>query len=92
MQTENQRVRKEVKRAQAQVNERLYNLGKVYHNYIPVYEIDSALVESGFEATEPAIYCGADGKSHEEVGHGKYLSMTWHKMESGRYEIVAYLN
>lgn len=81
-----------LRRAQIEVNSRLYDLGKVYHAYIPVYEIDSILVDNGFEATEPAIYCGADGKDHQEVGHGKYLSLAWHKMESGRYEIVAYLN
>ena len=82
-----------LKQAANRVNGVLYRLGLKYHDYIPVYEIDSALVNNGFEATEPAIYCGADGQIHEEVGHGMYLTMTWHKMEeTGRYEIVAYLN
>ena len=74
------------------VNEKFHTLGQTYWSYLPVYQIDSILVEAGFEATEPAIYCGRDGSIHEEVGNGKWLSMTWHKMESGRYEIVAYLN
>ena len=86
------RERKELKKATDQVNNGLYDLGLKYHDYIPVYEIDSILVQNGFDATEPAIYCGRDGKTHDEVGHGKFLSMSWHKMESGRYEIVAYLN
>jgi hypothetical protein len=92
MQTEQQRIAKEVKNATKQVNEALYKLGTRFHDYIPVYEIDSILVESGFDPTEPAIYCGRDGSIHELVGHNKYLFMTWHKMDTGRYEIVAYLN
>lgn len=92
MQTEAQRVAKEVKKAQDMVNNGLYTLGLKFHAYLPIYEIDSILVEAGFNATEPAIYCGRDGQIHEEVGHGKYLTMTWHKFESGSYEVVAYLN
>lgn len=26
------------------------------------------------------------------VREGKWLSLSWHRMESGRYEIVAYVN
>jgi len=83
---------KQLRKACVQVNDKFYQLGLLYLDYIPVYQIDEILVEAGFEATEPAIYCGRDGNIHEEVGHGKYLSMSWHKMESGRYEITAYLN
>ena len=83
---------KELKKATKRVNDQLYNLGLQYWNYLPIFEIDSILVEFGFDATEPAIYCGREGNTHEPVGDGKFLSMTWHKMESGRYEIVAYLN
>ena len=74
------------------VNDGLYQIGLKYWDYLPIYEIDSMLVENGFEATEVAIYCGRVGSAHEEVGHGKYLTFNWHRMDSGRYEIVAYLN
>jgi hypothetical protein len=80
------------KHATKKVNEALYKIGLKYWDYIPVYEIDSALVENGFDATEAAIYCGSGGKVDEYVGGNKYLHLNWHKMESGRYEIVAYVN
>ncbi len=74
------------------INEALYQIGLTYWDCLPIYKIDSILVDNGLEATEAAIYCGRDGSTHEEVGQGKYLTLNWHKMESGRYEIVAYLN
>jgi len=83
---------KQLRKACIRVNDRLYQLGLLYQHFIPIQSIDAILSEAGFNETEPAIYCGADGASHEHVGHNKYLSLTWHKMESGRYEIVAYLN
>jgi hypothetical protein len=86
------RVNPEDRKRSRKVNEALYQIGLKFWDYIPKYEIDSALVDNGFDATEPAIYCGRDGSIHEPVGHGKFLSLTWHKMDSGRYEIVAYLN
>jgi len=62
-----------------------------YFESIPVPEIDAILVAHGFSALEPAIYCGREGRINEGVGRGVFLTMTWYKMESGRYEIVAYL-
>lgn len=81
-----------VKASLKKVNDGLYNLGLKYWDYLPIYEIDSLLVENGFDATEAAIYCGREGKTHELVGYAKYFSMTWYKMDSGRYEVVAYVN
>jgi hypothetical protein len=83
---------KQLRKASAAVNKGLYQLGLKYWNYIPVYEIDSLLVDSGFAALESGIYTGHDGRSNEEVGFGKYLSMSWHRMESRRLEIVAYIS
>lgn len=82
----------ETKRAQKKVNDGLYKIGLKYWEYIPVFEIDSLLIENGFDATEAGLYCGESGRSEEQVGIHKYLHLTWHKMESGRFEIVAYLN
>jgi hypothetical protein len=83
---------REIKRKAQKVNDGLYAIGLKYWDYIPVYEMDSLLVENGFDATEAGIYCGTDSKIHEHVGAGKFFSMSYHKMESGRFEIVAYLN
>lgn len=74
------------------VNNRLHVLGLGYHDLLPIAQIDLILTDNGFQPTEPAIYCGADSKFHEPVGDGKYLTITWHKMESGRYEVTAYVN
>lgn len=39
------------------------------------------------------IYTGADGRIHEDIGEGVFLTLTWHKMEvTGRFEVVAYAN
>lgn len=73
-------------------NESLYELGTRYHESIPLVWLDSILKLNGFKETEPAIYCGRDGHSTEQVGDRTWLALNWHRMESGRYEIVAYLS
>ena len=73
------------------VNSELHQLGLSYWDYLPVYQVDSALTNHGFAATD-LWQAGNDGRHHEEVGEGKWLSVSWHKMESGRYEVVAYVN
>jgi hypothetical protein len=72
-------------------NNALHTLGLTYHESIPLVWIDSILTDNGFKATEEAIYCGRDGRSTEQVGDRTWLTLNWHKMESGRYEIVVYL-
>lgn len=62
-----------------------------YFESIPVDEINAILVSHGFTALESGFYCGREGRLNEGVGRGVFLTMTWYKMESGRYEIVAYL-
>jgi len=86
------------RKAMKQANKALYELGRTYHDGLPISTIDSILTSNGFNATEPAIYCGRDGQVIEPVSKDiprtyVYLSMSWHKMEvTGRYEIVAYLS
>jgi len=63
-----------------------------YHDGLALYDIDQILEENGFKTLEAAIYCGRDGSVHEQVGAKTWLSLTWHKMTSGRYEIVVYLS
>ena len=55
-------------------------------------EIDEALTVNGFNTLEPAIYCGRDGSVHEQVGERTWLVMQWHKMETGKYEVNAYVS
>ena len=78
--------------ARKRVNESLYRLGLTYWECIPLSCIDNILTEEGFRETEPAIYCGREGTSHERVGDHTWFTMTWHKMESGKYEVTAYVS
>jgi hypothetical protein len=63
-----------------------------FHDGLALYDIDCILQAHGFTGLEPAIYCGRDLWSHEQVGLRTWITLTWHKMESGRYEIVVYLS
>jgi hypothetical protein len=64
----------------------------IYHDGLPIQQIDEILDSCGFSATESAIYCGREGSATHQVGRNTFLAMTWYKMESGRYEIVAYVS
>ena len=79
------------RRAMRAVNAKLHEMGRVYHHGLPIHIIAGWLEEEGFSPMEAAIYCGAQGRVHEQVGPHTWLALTWYKMESGRYEIVAYL-
>lgn len=79
------------KKAKSAVNESLFAIK--YSDGIPINQIDAILAVNGFTQTEPAIYCGREGRSHEHVGEDVYLCLSWYKMpETGRYEIVAYVS
>jgi hypothetical protein len=78
--------------ARKRANEQFRALGVIYHVRLPIASIDEILIQNGFTPTEPAIYCGRDGRSHEQVGPNTWLSLTWHKMDSGRYEVTAYVS
>src|ERR1039458_7312714 len=82
------------KSARKAVNCKLDMLGKSYYVGLtePLLRIDSWLHEEGFTALSDGVYCGEDGRIHEQVGPHTWLSLTWYRMESGRYEIVAYLS
>ena len=90
--TSDQIVRVESK-ARRRANDDLHALTfNRYHEGLALDEIDTILTAHGFNSMEPAIYCGRDGSVHEQVGPKTWVSLTWHKMESGRYEIVVYLS
>jgi len=80
-------------KARRQANKQLSDLCSIYHDGLPIRQIDEILTASGFNKLEDAIYCGRDARMHEQVGAYTWFSMTWHKFdETGRYEIVAYLS
>ena len=81
----------EERKARARANKALAAL-PCYHPHIPLADIDAILTRHGFTATAEAVYCGREGRSAEQVGRSTYLSLSWYRMDSGRYEIVAYLS
>lgn len=87
--------RKEANDAEKRVNDLLdKEINKKYHNAIPVSDIVNILDANGFDSDElDAIYTGPSGRSHDSIGSGKYLTLSWFKMEqTGRYEITAYVS
>jgi hypothetical protein len=80
-------------RNRRKANVDLATLCSVYHNSIPIKEIDEILTRHNFRTTEEGIYCGREGRIHEQVGERTYLSMTWYKIDHRPvYEIVAYVS
>lgn len=74
-------------------NASLWKLGTVYHKTLPIHDIDTALRANGFEPTSVWTFQpGGEVRVHEAVGDGKWLSVSAHKMESGNWEVVAYVN
>jgi hypothetical protein len=79
------------------VNRLLQELGLRYHDGLPISEITEILIQNGLPVLEDGLYCGHEGKFSEPLGKfGKrclYLHLSWYRMpETGRYEIVAYVN
>jgi hypothetical protein len=75
-----------------QVNQALTELGKVYHSTLPIDQIDAILTAGGLRNLEEGIYCGHEGRVHEQVGDRNWFVMTWFRMPSGRFEVVAYVS
>ena len=76
-------------------NSELSQLGRSYHETLPLTQMASILENWGFDpaALTESILLGQDGRVHEQVGFNTWLSLMWHKMEvTGRYEVVAYLS
>lgn len=73
------------------VNAALHAFGN-YHDWVPLDAVSTELTDAGFDALEPMILCGREGNIHQNVGRNRWLSLTWYKMESGRYEVVAYVS
>lgn len=89
---EAQQARQRRQRLNKQANEALYKLGLTYHESIPLATVDAILSAADLNPLEAMILCGREGRIHEDVGNGLWLSLSWFKMTSGRYEIVAYIS
>jgi hypothetical protein len=77
------------------VNADLHKLGLIYHDTIPMYQINTILGYHNFENAGALLSNYIDGRTerlHEEIGEGLWLTASFYRMESGRWEVVAYVN
>jgi hypothetical protein len=73
------------------VNADLHKLGLTYHDGVPLYQINSILGLHDFDVVS-SLGTWADEGIHEEIGEGLWLTASFYRMESGRWEVVAYVN
>jgi len=83
------------------MNREIHEITNGFKPEIPLDEIFNAISNNGGRAVDEAgndwsgILCGADGTANIEVefeGKNFWLRVSWHKMESGNWETVAYIS
>ncbi len=83
-------VREALKRLQEAVHE---FLRPIYFDGIPATALAALVAEHGFDPSDFAgIYCGNQGRAFCQIGFGRGLALSWYRMPSGRFEIVAYVS
>jgi hypothetical protein len=75
-----------------QANRMLAALGTRFHDGVPLDTVNDILAAAGFDELEGMLLCGREGRLHEAVGRNRWLALTWYRMESGRYEVIAYVS
>jgi hypothetical protein len=77
------------------LNETLYRIGLRFWDNIPFVLIESALWDNGFKLGAYNLQVDdwlEQKRQHTDVGEGKWLTATFTRMGSGRWEVVAYVN
>jgi hypothetical protein len=82
------------RKARSRVNKKLEQISrKFYPTNIPWGVIMDAAISEGFDG---AMITGIDdnkpGKVHVNIGGNTWLTVMWHLMPSGSYEITAYVS
>lgn len=73
------------------VNHDLSSINSERHTGMPMKEIAAVLVGHDLDPKPVQDHLhGDEGRLHVQVGPEIWLVLTWYRMESGRYEIVAY--
>ena len=81
----------EIQAVTKKVNVELEKINAERHTGMPMREIATVLVNNGLDPEKIHEHLhGDEGRLHVEVGPEIYFTMTWYRMESGRFEIVAY--
>jgi hypothetical protein len=80
------------RRNRSRANSDLALLSQGLHDSLRLQDIDNVLTTHGFRPLTEGIYCGREGRVHEQVGDRTHLLLTWYKYDTGRYEVVVYLS
>lgn len=83
----------------ARVNRDLAQIGRIYHDEIPLDQIFCILRQAGLQPIDidgtpwSGIICGSDARTRIQIRGQRFsLELAWFTMPSGRYEITAYLS
>ena len=92
-------------RIQRRINKELVNTIGSYSDGLPIGRIDEVLQNSGFHLVNEdgtpfsAIFCGESSYCIIQIADvgtkkvaNRVLWLSWHKMPSGKYEIVTYVS
>lgn len=63
-----------------------------HFKFLPIREIEFILDSKGLKGNTEGIYCGREGRVTELVAENSNLVFSWYQMESGRYEVLAYIS
>jgi len=85
--------------ARRQINGYLNSIGRVYHHAIPLGQIIEVIEAHAArrvvqEDGTPwsGFLCGREGRATLEIENTREaLQLSWYKLESGRYEVTAYV-
>jgi len=82
----------ETKELVQQVNKDLAPITDKFQSHMPLFDVAAVLTKHGLDPKpmENAVNSKDQGRLHVNVGQGVWLTLTWYKFETGRYEIVAY--
>ena len=83
----------ETKALTQKINKELDAINRERHTGMPVNQITGVLVGHDLDVTKVREHVhGDEGRLHAQISADIYFTMTWKRMESGRYEIVSYVS
>jgi hypothetical protein len=83
----------ETKALTAKINTELQSVNLQRHIGMPLNDITGVLVRHDLDPSKVRDHVhGDEGRLHAQVSADIYFTMTWKRMESGRYEIVSYVS
>jgi hypothetical protein len=68
-------------------------LKPIYFESLPLNQIANAVTKHGYNPTDlDGIYCGKEGRAFANIGMNRGIVIEWYRMESGLYEVNAYVS